>query len=458
VITRTAAPTANAEGIAQAGAAAGAPPAAAGAWTWYATPSRRLLLVSLGVQLVLGLLLGHATDMRIFMATGYLVATGHDPYVSQNLGSVFHHVLFSVGGTIGYPPPWPLLLGLLYRLTYALVPNLLLYGLVIKLPVIAGGIALAYLVAAILQHQGVSPLGCRRAWTFMLFNPLVLYFGAAWGQIDVLVALLALAALALLVAQRRTSSAVLLALAVCLKPIALALLPAVVVFLAGRSVARAVRYCALFVAAALVFYIGPFVALGWSLHPALRKWNAVFTMSGTMSYMAVLRLVRDPFLLLGHWWLLGLLWVPALAVTFVLALRRRDQTFEGLLDLSVAFTLVFFLTRTWLSEPNIVLLLPLVLLLAARGELGGLALNAVWVIPLAFTIMGWTELQLLWQAFPAAMTRFASLAAHWHHVSLVGRAVLAVVWQIAGWWIVVACLARPRRRVAFPAGLPETAA
>jgi hypothetical protein len=423
---------------------AGASLATGGAWTWFATPSRRLLFVGIGLQLALGLLLGHANDSRIFMMTGYLVATGHDPYLSQNLRPVFHHVLFNMGHTVGYPPPWPLVLGLLYRSTYALVPNFLVYGLAIKLPVIAAAVALAYLVAAILQNLGASPAQCRAAWVFLLLNPLVLYFGAAWGQIDVIVALLALAALVLLFAQRWMASAVLLALAVCFKPIALALLAAAVVFIAGRSLARALRYAVVFAAAAFVFYVVPFWVFGWSFHLALHKWNTVFTMSGTMSYMAVLRLVRDPFPLPGHWWLLGLAWVPALAAVTILALRRCDTSFEGLIKLSVAFTLVFFLTRTWLSEPNIVFVVPLALLLTLRSMLDRRALAAIWLLPLVFTLFGWTELQLLWQAFPTALARTASLATRWHSVSLVARAALAVAWQVVGWWIVVSCLRRER--------------
>ena len=153
---------------------------------------RRVLLLSIVLQLALALLFGHSFDTRIFMATGYLVGTGQNPYVGQDLGAVFHHVRFDKMSSIGYPPPWPLVLGLLYLCSYAVIPNLLLYNLVIKLPVIAANIGLAYLVAAMLKDLGASPAVARKAWVLLLFNPLLLYFGAAWGQIDAIAALLAL--------------------------------------------------------------------------------------------------------------------------------------------------------------------------------------------------------------------------------------------------------------------------
>ena len=60
---------------------------------------------------------------------------------------VFHHVGFSRITSVGYPPPWPLLAGLIYRVRYAPTHDLLLYNLALKLPVIAANVGLAYLVA-----------------------------------------------------------------------------------------------------------------------------------------------------------------------------------------------------------------------------------------------------------------------------------------------------------------------
>ena len=433
-------------------------------WRWFPTPDRRLLLLSIALQLVLGLLLGHANDMRIFMTTGYLAATGQNPYVPRDLMHVFHHLYFDVHSTIGYPPPWPIVLGGTYRVVYAVAPSLLLYNLAIKLPVIAANVGLAYLTAAILLNLGSPAALARKAWVFLLLNPFLIYFTAAWGQIDGVAALAGLAALVLLwraqatadaeggtggrraldpgTVRRELGSALLLALAACIKPVALPLLFAALVWLARRSLWRAARYCAGFLAGVVLFYLVPFAVFGWSLAPALRKWNAVLAMSGTMSYMSVLRVLRDPFPLPGHWWLLGLLWVPALIVATVVSLRRRDDGVDGLFATGAALVLVFLLTRTWTSATNVVVLLPLVLMLTLRGRLDRRALTVVWVLPLVFSIFGWTELQLLWPAWPGLLQRALAVPPHFQTASVLARAALVIVWQVAGWWIVIACLRR----------------
>jgi len=412
---------------------------AAAATTHY---DRRLLALSVAVQLVLAWLFAHAYDARVSLTTGYLVATGHGPYSPLDLTAVFHHVGFGQLTTIGYPPPWPLVTGLLYKATYALVPSLHLYDLALKLPVIAATVGLAYLVAAALRRVGAQAQVCRRAWAFLLFNPLILFTGAGWGQIDVIVALLAVAALVLVWRGRWASSAALLALAVCAKPIALPVALVVLVWLAGRAPREALRYAAVLVAWAAVFVVVPVAALGWRTTQIRQRPNAQFLMTGGLSYTTVARLVRDPLTLPGHWWLLGLLWVVALVAG--LALWRRGEGFVDLVRGSAALTLVFLLTRTWLAEPNVVLVLPLVLVLATLDELDRRLLTALWLIPLLFAIANAAPLQLLWLTFPDAWrSSVAAMGAH-DAVLLPVRAALVVAWQVAGWWTAAVCLRRER--------------
>lgn len=413
-----------------------------GTWRRFATPDRRLLLLSVALQLALATLLGHSYDTRVFMSAGYLVGSGHNPYLPADLSAVFHHALFNANGTVGYPPPWPLLLGLLYSVSHALTPSLFVYNLMIKLPVIAANVGLAYLVAAVVQNRGAAPEMVRKAWIFLLLNPFLLYFGAAWGQIDSIVALLALAALVLLWARRWATSAVVLALAVCFKPIAAPILLAVLVYLLSRSRRQALRYAALFIVCVFAFYVLPFFLLGWSL-PAGHLVNAHFTMSGSMSFMAIARLVRGSVLLPGHWWLLGLGWIAALAAAASVALRRGVGDFDDLVGKSAALVLVFFLTRTWLAEPDVVLVLTLALIATSLGGLDRRAFAAIWVVPLLFTVFNASPLRLLWVAFPDHMVRWLGFAGqHYGLAMLIGRGVLAVAWQIAGWWTVVTLLRR----------------
>ena len=426
------------------GDAGGAGSGPAQRWQWFATPDRRILLLSIVLQLALALLLGHSYDTRVFMGTGYLVGSGQNPYVGQDLSAAFHHLGFDALTTVGYPPPWPLALGLLYRVVHAITPNLLAYNLAIKLPVIAANLGLAYLVGAVLKNLGAAPAVSRKAWICLLLNPLLLYFGAAWGQIDALVALGSLGALILLTRARRDGSAGLLALSIAVKPTALPILPVALIYLAGSSFGRAARYAAVWAAGVVVFALLPFAVFGWDPTRVLRHLNAHFVMTGTMSWMTVVRLFRDPLLMQGHWWLLGLLWIPALAVATVIAWRRGVGGFDDLVAKSTALVLVFFLTRTWLAEPNVILILPLVLILTSRGALERRALTAIWVIPLVFTVFNASPLQLLFVAFPEAMQASLAVFARYASTTLVVRAALVIAWQIAGWWIVVSCLRRER--------------
>jgi len=416
-----------------------------------------VLVASLALQLVLGLLFGHSYDTRVFMGTGFLAGTGHDPYVPLNLSRIFHHAGFSLIASIGYPPPWPLALGLIYRAVYVPVHSFLLYNLAIKIPVIAANVALAYLVGAFLRALGVSPAVAARAWVLVLLNPLLLYVGAAWGEIDAIVALLSLAALALLLVRRRErfgllcdGSAVLLAFAVCVKPTAAPFVAAVLVFLARGSLLRAARYGVVCLAGVLLFYVAPFYVYHWSRAPFSQRLNVHFVQQGALSFMTVVRPFRDPLLMQGRWWLLGLLWIPALVVGMAVASRSGDGGFDDLLRKCAGLALIVFLTRSWLAETNVVLILPPVLILACRGVLDRRAPTAVWLIPLVFTVFNASPLQLLWVAFPQTMVRLLDDVGLYANVTLLARAALVVAWQVAGWWIVAGCLRARRVPTAAP--------
>ena len=150
---------------------------------------RRLLALSVALQLALGLALGHSYDTRLFMATGFLVGTGRARMWRSTWCPVPPR---GVPGDLlgGLPAPLAAASGLLYRGSYARPRHLLLYNFALKLPVIAANVGLAYLVGALLALG--SPAAARRAWVVLLFNPFLLYVGRP-GARSTLVALLALA-------------------------------------------------------------------------------------------------------------------------------------------------------------------------------------------------------------------------------------------------------------------------
>jgi hypothetical protein len=417
---------------------------------WFAVPDRTVLATSLVLQLGLAVLFGHSFDTRVFMGTGYLVAHGLDPYAGHI--AFLHHSPFLLG-RIGYPPPWPLLLGLLYRASHAIAPDLLLYNFVLKLPVVAATVGLAGMAAATVEDLGLGAAATRKAFAWLLLNPLILFAGAAWGQIDVIAVFAAFAALVVLARGRRDVSAVLLALAVCVKPIALPLLPAALLYVGRRSRRAALRYAALTLVATGVLYVLPFFLFGWTRAPFTEHLNRHFVMAGAMSVATVVRAVRGPVLLTSHWWLLGLLWALALAAAVVVACRSGDG-FVGLVRVATAFVLVVFLTRTWLAEPNVVFVLPFALVLTLTGDLRRRLLTALWALPLAFAIFNASPLQLLWVAFPGAMRRSLEAIGPFGDELLIVKAAIVVAWEVVGWWTVVSCLKRRAHQVPAPSGAP----
>jgi hypothetical protein len=406
---------------------------------WQLSPKDKYILaLSVFLQLALGVFFGHYYDMRIFMATGYLVSSGQNPYLAQDLSGVFQNLAFRGITTIGYPPPWALVLGLIYRTTYLITDNLLIYNLFIKIPIIAANICLACLTAGILRKLGAEIKVCQRAWKFVLLSPFLIYFSSAWGQFDPIVALLALTALLLLNSEKITSSAFLIAAAIAFKPTAFPILPVALIYLAGKSSRKAIQFLAILSACLILFCVAPFVLFSWSPEVILQHWNAHFTVGGGMSLLTFYELEKNTYQLPGSWWLLGLAWIPAVAIA-IMKMRTGVKDFEDLLKKSTAVILVFFLTRAWLSEPNIILLFPLVLILASTGQLDPIALHAVWILPLIFTVFNGSLPQLFFPSLPAVMEKLMNIEGHFRTFRLIARIITVVPWQVAGWWIVAAC-------------------
>ena len=401
-----------------------------------------LLLVSIVLQLSLGLFFGHVYDMRIFMATGYLVATGQNPYIPQDLSFVFNNPSFQGITTIGYPPPWSLVLGILYWIGYSIVPNLLIYNLVIKIPIIAANIYLAYLTERVLNKLGASPAISRRAWIFMIFNPLLIYCSAAWGQFDSMVALLALLAIVSLSDGSLNISTILLALAISCKPTALPLVPVFLIYLKGKSTRRTIQFIIIFIMSMILFCIVPFYLFSWDPSPIVENWNAHFTVGGGLSFMSFYELINGSYKLPGMWWLLGMIWIPALGIGF-LVIKKGITDLEDLIRKSAGMILLFFITRSWVSEPNLILVLPLGLILTSLGTLPRTIFTAIWLLPLAFSIFNASLPQLFFPSMPDLMSKMLDQAESMNSLRIIIRTIVVIPWLACGWWVVIKCLRTP---------------
>ena len=107
---------------------------------------------------------------------------------------------------------------------------------------------------------------------------------------------------------------------------------------------------------------------------------------------------------------------------------------------SAGLVLVFFLSRSWLSEPNIILILPMILILVSLGSLPARALTAVWVIPFVFTVFFASFPQLLFPLVPGIMDMLVAPTGALGNIITAVRFGIIILWFAAGIWIIFQCL------------------
>jgi hypothetical protein len=387
---------------------------------------RYSILLSAGIQLILGAFTLHPYDGRIFFTVGYSVAHGNSPYVPTDVSGVFGHALFpEVYPGIGYPPPWGLMLGLSYLLSYNLFPSVILYDLAIKVPIVIGNILLALLVGRIVRSETSNSTLSKNAIGFMLFNPYVIYTTSIWGQFDTLSMLLMLFAIFALTQGKQRLSAAALGGAIALKLIPIVLLPLLVHYVRKHDGwHRAFLY---FVCAAGVVGVSflPFL-LGWSINPIVDNWNVHFVRIGAFSPMNLL----IPFGIASstnELSFLGYLWVPSLALIYYLLSRSRIVKPSDLVLSALAVTLGLSLTRSWVSEQNLNFVLPLVLLASISQGWSRRWVTATWMLPLAFTVFNSSPLGMLFLVVPQQLIDQIHV-----HLQLLLHAVSLDMFQLAG--------------------------
>ena len=410
-----------------------------------------IVLSSLLLQMPLAYFLGHYYDERVFMATGYLVSSGIDPYQPIELVNVFAHPLLNgIVPRIGYPPPLPLLLGFIYRISYGMVPNVFFYNFALKIPIIAANIGLAYLVKNILLDLKVANKKAEYAWLFLLFNPFVLITTTAWGQIDTLVALFTVASLYSLIKGKTKQCAVLLAISVAIKPVALPLAP-LPLFYSWRLLSRKnLLYSLVFMAVLFILAIAPFFLLGWRIPTAQGEWNGQFNVAGGLTVFNVAEIIQNNPTIPPTLEFLGFLWMPALLISYYFILRNRPLSMDNVVRKAIGLVLIFFLTRSWLSEPNINLVLTLMLIAVGLDKLDKRSLYLSWIVPLIFLVVNTSFPQLFFLVYPSVLTSLAQLDQQFRTVRLIARFAIALTWSIIAWRIVIRMMRGSKEKLQFP--------
>lgn len=389
-----------------------------------------IVILSVLVQAPLAVYLGHYYDQTIFLQTGYLVNSGLNPYQPHFITVFSNTDIAGTNNIIGYPPLWPFLLGLIYHLTYNQLPNLFLYNFATKIPIIISNIALAFLTRQVMQKQNIPPKVIRFAWLFLLFNPFTLLTTTAWGEFDTVIALLCLAGVFLLGQGKLVHSALVLALSFVLKPISLPLLGLPLLY--HKSGHRLKMLWIALVVAVVVgaLWFAPFYLMGWAAPFSPGEVGSFFKMTGGMTLFNIIEVFSRSATLPSDWWFMGYLWIPALLWGYFLLYRNPPKTFLSATKAALVLLLVFFLSRSWLSEPNINLLLPLSLILLGYGKISRTTFHLLWIIPFAFLFFNYAFPQLFFLVDPNVMSAIANFDLQFGTWRLLGRFGVTLLWYV----------------------------
>lgn len=390
------------------------------------------LVLSVLVQIPLAVFLGHYFDERAFMDTGYLVASGFNPYASHVITVFPNPDLIGVNPIIGYAPLWPLVLGGIYRLTYNLIPNIFLYNFAIKIPIIASNIALAYATKNIMQRLNMPPKRIQFAWLFLLFNPFTLLTTTAWGEVDTIIALLSVVSLYLLSKGMIVKSSILLSLSFVLKPISLPLIGLPLLFSTQKNRRKNAFYILILIAFVVGLWLLPFNLFGWMEPSSPSNLTSYFRMAGGITLFNIVELFQKAATLPAGLWFLGYLWVPALFAGFYFVYRNPPKTMEKLAESAVLFLFIFFLTRSWTSEPNINMVFPFLLILYGAGKIDKKAVHLAWIIPFVFLFLNYAFPQLFFLIYPQIIPALGTLDLQIGTARLIARFVVTLVWYIFG--------------------------
>jgi len=394
------------------------------------------------VQVPLAIFLGHYYDQRSFLDTGYLVSSGLNPYQPYMITVFSNPNMIGINPIIGYPPLWPLLLGLIYRLSYNITPNLFLYNFAIKLPVIASNIALAYATKTIMQNLNVPQKRIQFAWLFLLFNPFTLLTTTAWGEFDTLIALLCVGSLYFLSKGKIIKSSILFPLSIVLKPISLPLIGLPLFFSTPKNRRKNLLYILISFVIVISLWFLLFNLLGWIAPSSPGLVTSYFKMAGSMTPFNLVEVIQNTAVLPAGLDFLGYLWIPALLIGYYLVYRNPPKTMTELSEKAVVLLLIFFLTRTWLSEPNINLLISFAFIALASKEMNFRNFAFLWVIPFVFMFLNTSFQQLFFLVSPSIIPNLTQLDQSIRLWRLIGKFIVVLVWQIFAWRLLIKLLRR----------------
>jgi len=296
---------------------------------------------------------GHPFDFELWVRLGYAMNHGADPYglLASVPGLSFANIFgYESAPTIAYLPFWPLVTGLMFAL-YSLtgVENRFVYYFLLKQPVILGDVLLAYLLCSYVSERKSAAAG-RWVLSFWLFSPFTIIVSGIWGMFESVAICFLMTSVG---SKNRWGKSVWTGLAIFAKSIP-------IIYAAPVTLKRLTTRADVL---ALILTIGLPSALSAAIF-LLMKWPLMMvgeTLASTVGkggssmsvwdILAYFNYTGGPVLPNETYQLLGFVWIPALALFTLLAIRRfRTEIDNGLFQALIVCTLAFLIFKAQITE------------------------------------------------------------------------------------------------------------
>ena len=164
--------------------------------------------------------------------------------------------------------------------------------------------------------------------------------------------------------------------------------------------------------------------------------NAYFKMAGGLTLFNGFELFTNKAALPVGLEFLGYLWIPAMLVGYYFVYRHPPKSMVEIIQAAAALMLIFFLTRSWLSEPNFNVIIALALLAFPLKKLAFTNFTFLCVLPLAFMVFNTSLAQLFFLVSPSIIQSLAQMDLYYRTWRLVAKFAIAIVFQVFAWRLV----------------------
>ncbi len=323
--------------------------------------AKTYLLVGLVIREALSFWTGHPYDFEIWVRLGFYMQHFGNPYTTLPYVQGLSFTPYSVTGSISYPPLSAFIFAGIYKLYLSTgIPTRFLYYFLLKQPMVLSDLAVGLVLARIALHSlGDEP--ARRVLKIWMFFPYAIIVSSVWGALDPIALFLILTSAYYFQHGRTILSGVTLGIAIYLKTLPVIALP-VLLMQPRLTFAERLQLSSLSLLIPILGTLIPVIGLDWGFQGILNNvsYQVIIPSYGAVSVFGPLGQLSVPAWAKS---VTGLMWLPALALSYFYIRIRRFGLTEGLMTTF----LVFSVSRPFLPEQWAIY--PLAFLLLTRNEI-----------------------------------------------------------------------------------------